>query len=62
MLCQTCQRRFDCIPAALAANDTHMYSLLERLKQCERYSKEEQVVATLKNPRQRNHFPVQRPA
>jgi hypothetical protein len=40
MLCQQCQQRFDCIPAALAANDSYMYALLERLKQCDRYREE----------------------
>ncbi|WP_204139367.1 hypothetical protein [Halomicronema sp. CCY15110] len=37
MLCQTCQRKSDCLPAALAANDTRLYTLLKRLECCDRY-------------------------
>jgi hypothetical protein len=42
MLCNTCQQKSDCIPAALAANDSYLYKLLERLKKCDRFSPEKQ--------------------
>ncbi|NEQ43407.1 MAG: hypothetical protein F6K00_07550 [Leptolyngbya sp. SIOISBB] len=37
MLCQTCKRKSDCLPAALAAGDAQLYALLEGLKGCDRY-------------------------
>ncbi|MBE7383199.1 MAG: hypothetical protein F6J95_017510 [Leptolyngbya sp. SIO1E4] len=62
MLCKTCQRRSNCIPAALAADDHHMYALLERLKQCDRYAQEAQGYATLPSPQHRPPLPIQHPA
>ena len=62
MLCRTCQKRFDCIPAALAANDRHMFALLEQLKQCDRYAKEENGVPVLSTPQIQTYTPAQRVA
>ena len=45
MLCTTCKQKVDCLPAALAANDTHMYKLLARLKECDRYVQESPKLA-----------------
>ncbi len=43
MLCHTCKKRLDCIPATLATHDTYMFTLLEQLKKCDRYRQEQPV-------------------
>lgn len=59
MLCRTCEKRFNCIPAALAANDRHMFALLEQLKQCDRYAKEEQGVSIISQPQRQSYTAAQ---
>ncbi|MEM1309676.1 MAG: hypothetical protein AAF722_18385 [Cyanobacteria bacterium P01_C01_bin.70] len=45
MLCKSCTRKSNCLPALLAANDTRLYELLERLKGCDRYQKQKFAIA-----------------
>lgn len=53
MICSKCQQRTDCIPAALAAKDSSMYALLERLEKCDRYTQKQEAPA----PKQRSSMP-----
>jgi|GEM_PF-4744276 len=51
MLCNTCKQKSNCLPAALAANDTRLYALLEGLKGCDRHQTAPQSAAQPPMPR-----------